>query len=342
MMKPNSNSKHRSSPTTNNTKKRRPPRQQKGRDITGILLLDKPIKLTSNAALQNVKRCFQARKAGHTGSLDPLATGMLPICFGEATKFSQYVLNADKHYLVTAKLGVETNTGDAEGQVTAHHHVPELTTAEIEKILDKFRGEIDQVPSMFSALKHQGKPLYKLARQGVEIERQARKVMIYDLTLKYAGKDTLDLAVHCSKGTYVRTLVEDIGKALNCGAHVTHLRRTKIGNFSHNVMVEMSTIEELTKTGNMTDLDKLMVSIDQVLPKEWPEINLTNAASFYLRRGQAVRLPRTPDAGWMKLYHNEGQFLGIGEIDEEGRISPRRLVKQTTVITRKQREIEAI
>ncbi|MCW5589228.1 MAG: tRNA pseudouridine(55) synthase TruB [Legionellales bacterium] len=313
-------------------------RPLRGRDINGILLLDKPIKLTSNAALQTVKRLYQAAKAGHTGSLDPLATGMLPICFGEATKFSQYLLNADKYYAVSAKLGIETDSGDADGKIIAQHHVPNFSVADIEAVLAKFRGEIKQIPSMFSAIKQQGKPLYQLAREGKEVEREARPVSVYELTLVHAGRDTLDLQVHVSKGTYVRTLVEDIGKVLGCGAHVTHLRRTRIGQFQTKQMHNIEAIEEIAKTGALTQLDSLLLSIDHVLPN-WPELNLSNAAAFYLRRGQAMKIPRSPESGWVKLFHGEHQFFGIGEIDAEGKIVPRRLIKTPTVITRKIREM---
>ncbi len=310
-----------------------------GRDLNGILLLDKPLKITSNAALQRVKRLYQAKKAGHTGSLDPLATGMLPICFGQATKFSQYLLNADKHYLVTARLGQATDTGDAEGKIIANHHVPEFSKQDIENVLHSFRGEISQVPSMYSAIKQNGQPLYKLARLGKEVEREARVITIFDLGLRHLGKQTLDLAVHCSKGTYVRTLVEDIGKALGCGAHVTHLRRTTISGFQQAQMVSMETLEALATAADLVAMDKLLMSIDTALP-DWPAVNLSNAASFYLKRGQAIRVPRTPDSGWVKLFYAENQFLGIGEIDSEGRISPRRLVSVPTVVTRKTRELE--
>jgi len=188
------------------------------RQVDGILLLDKPLNASSNQALQVVKKLYHARKAGHTGSLDPLATGMLPICFGEATKFSKFLLNANKVYQCTARLGVSTETGDSEGEVIRTSEVPSLTAAEIETVLEKFRGDIQQIPSMYSAIKYQGQPLYKLARQGKTVERQARDIKMYELTCLNYHETELELHIHCSKGTYVRTLVEDIGNALGCGA----------------------------------------------------------------------------------------------------------------------------
>ena len=214
------------------------------RKVNGVLVLDKPVGVTSNAALQMTKRLFEAAKAGHTGSLDPLATGVLPLCFGEATKFSQYLLDADKRYLATFKLGVSTTTGDAEGEIVAKVQVPSLELSEIDAVLDQFRGKIQQTPSMFSALKVNGQPLYKLARQGIEVERKSREVTIlrYD-ALEYEG-DLLKVDIECTKGTYVRSLAEDLGKALGCGAHVAELRRIKSGPYE---LAKSVTVAELEK-----------------------------------------------------------------------------------------------
>ena len=208
-----------------------PPKTIK-RAVNGILLLDKPPTMSSNRALQTVKHLFAARKAGHTGSLDPLASGLLPVCFGEATKFCQYLLSADKTYLVTMRLGIRTDTGDTEGEVISERPVPEVTSAILEKIFDQFRGEIEQVPSMYSALKHQGQPLYKLARQGITVARESRRLTIFRLTVLNFTADSVQFELHCSKGTYVRTLVDDFGEVLGCGAHVTQLRRIGVGAFT--------------------------------------------------------------------------------------------------------------
>ncbi|MBT4161989.1 MAG: tRNA pseudouridine(55) synthase TruB, partial [Gammaproteobacteria bacterium] len=218
-------------------------RGRKGRNISGILLLDKPPGMTSNAALQVVKRLFNACKAGHTGSLDPLATGVLPLCFGEATKFSQFLLDADKKYLARVKLGVITDSGDADGEVLERRPVPEIDDVRLEEVLQHYRGDITQIPSMFSALKVDGQPLYKLARKGIEVERKERPVSIYRLEASEREGDELTLLVHCSKGTYVRTLVEDIGKELGPGAHVIGLRRLAAGPFDAEETFTMSELE---------------------------------------------------------------------------------------------------
>jgi tRNA pseudouridine55 synthase len=245
------------------------------RTVNGILLLDKPAGLTSNAALQAVKRLYRARKAGHTGSLDPLATGLLPICFGEATKISGFLLDADKHYRVQCRLGVRTNTGDAEGEVLEQRPVEGITEAALRKVIEGFIGDIEQIPPMYSALKHKGERLYNLARQGVEVEREARTVTIHALELLDFGGDTAELRVHCSKGTYVRTLVEDIGALLGCGAHVSGLRRLGVGPFDGSVMHDMDALEALASEG-------------------YPAL--------------------------------DRQFMGMGEILDDGRVAPRRLM----------------
>lgn len=289
--------------------------------VNGILLLDKPKQLTSNAALQRVKRLLQAKKAGHTGSLDPLATGMLPICFGEATKFSQFLLNADKSYHVVAKLGEKTTTGDAEGMIISSNDTSQITLERIESILPNFRGAIMQIPPMFSAIKHQGKPLYELARRGIEIERQQRPVQIFSLRIEMLQNDLLSLYVHCSKGTYIRTLVEDIGTALGCDAHVQELRRLTVTPYNNRPMISLKTLEQM-------DMPQLLATL---LPVEtaveiYPSLQLSTASAFYLKMGQAVRASLNPGEKWVRLVAENGRFMGVGEVLEDGRIKPLRLV----------------
>jgi tRNA pseudouridine55 synthase len=300
-------------------------RRAKGRDVNGILLLDKPSGITSNAALQQVKRLYFARKAGHTGSLDPLASGVLPICMGEATKVSAFLLDADKRYRVRCQLGVRTATGDAEGEIVASRAVDRYSRAQLESVLDQFRGSIEQIPPMYSALKHQGQRLYKLARQGVEVERQPRPVEIYALLLTGQGDDWIDIDVHCSKGTYVRTLVEDIGERLGCGAHVSELRRTGVGPYDETGLVTITTLEEL-KQSDLAAMDRLLLPIESALT-QWPGVELSNDAAFYLQQGQPVLVPRAPTSGWVRLYERDHTFLGMGEILDDGRVAPRRLMK---------------
>jgi tRNA pseudouridine55 synthase len=295
------------------------PRNQ-GRNINGILLLDKPIGMSSNAALQKVKHLFKARKAGHTGSLDPLASGMLPICFGEATKFCQFLLDADKHYIVTAKLGEKTTTGDAEGEVIAKRAVPEITNENLLALFEKFTGTVEQIPSMYSALKHNGQPLYKLARQGIEVKRESRKITIYSLTLLNQETDNFSFEVHCSKGTYVRTLVEDMGEILGCGAYVANLRRSGAGPYQASQMHTLSSLETIE------DLDSLLLPVDSSVTV-WPDVRLPAAAAYYLQQGQPVMIPHAPTQGWVRLTSNTGNFLGVGEIMADGRVAPRRLVQ---------------
>lgn len=299
--------------------------RRSGRDINGILLLDKPLHSSSNQALTEVKKLFNAKKAGHTGSLDPLATGMLPICFGEATKFSQFLLEADKEYLVEAQLGIRTTTGDKEGPIIAQKDVT-VSLAELEDVLNLFKGEIQQIPSMFSALKHQGKPLYSYARQGIEIERPARKVIIQALELTYFAEDIFKIRVKCSKGTYIRTLVEDIGEKLHCGAHVTSLKRTFVSPYD---TAKMSSIDELV-TLSTQERDQLLISIDSAL-MSWPKIELAPATHFYIKQGQPVIVAHAPVSGCVRLYNQEGHFLGIGEILDDGRVAPKRLIANKVV-----------
>lgn len=293
--------------------------------IDGILLLDKPLDITSNGILQRVKRLFGAKKAGHTGSLDPLATGMLPLCFGEATKLSQYLLESDKYYAVTAKLGVRTATGDAEGEVIATQTVT-TTAAEIAHILKRFTGTITQIPPMYSALKFQGKPLYKLARQGIEVERQPRQVQIHDLFLENVSEDKVDLHVHCTKGTYIRTLIDDIGLALGCGAFVSGLRRTAVAPYQEAQMVSFAQLEEAAAREGPDALQRFLLPLESCV-QIFPAVKLSTSAAFYMKTGQAVMVPHLPVQGLVRLFANE-EFIGIGEILADGKVGPKRLLKQ--------------
>ena len=303
----------------------------KRRSINGILLLDKPKGVTSNQALQIIKQLFSANKVGHTGSLDPLAIGLLPLCFGEATKFSQFLLNADKTYQVKARLGIKTNTGDAEGEVIETRDIPNYTPDQLESVLSLFRGLISQIPPMFSALKHNGQPLYKLARQGLVVARNPRTATIHRLCLLKSSKNLLNLEIKCSKGTYIRTLVEDIGEALGCGAFVQDLRRIGVAYYDAEQMISL---EEL-KTLSQSERDKKLLSLDSLLI-EWPVLRVTQAAAYYLYRGQAILLPNLPKQGLLRLLLQESdQFIGVGEILEDGRVAPRRLVNFNAVLTDK-------
>lgn len=297
------------------------------KNIDGILLLDKPLHITSNGALQRVKYLFAAKKAGHTGSLDPLATGMLPLCFGEATKFSQFLLESDKCYLVKVKLGVQTTTGDTEGAVIATKPIGQLSKDDIKTVLRQFEGTIQQIPPMFSAIKVQGKPLYELARKGIEIERQPRVVHIYRLQLLDFDQDTIQLDVHCSKGTYVRTLAEDIGEKLGCGAHIIGLRRSMVTPYHQ---AKMHTIEELEKVHAQQGADALknfLIPIETSV-STLPAVTLSTSAQFYLKTGQPVMVPKLPMSGMVRLYSQADQFLGVGEVTDDARVAPRRLVSQ--------------
>ncbi|MDX1697605.1 MAG: tRNA pseudouridine(55) synthase TruB, partial [Thiohalobacterales bacterium] len=295
------------------------------RRVNGILLLDKPAGLTSNAALQAVKKLYAARKAGHTGSLDPLATGLLPVCFGEATKISGFLLDADKHYRVTCRFGERTTTADAEGEIIERRPVEGLDERRLAAVLAGFAGEIEQVPPMYSALKHKGERLYKLAREGVEIDREPRVVTIRDIELESLAPPMAEIRVHCSKGTYVRTLVEDIGERLGCGAHVTALRRTGVGPYGDDAMLTMAQLEATAAEGGHHALDQLLLPIESGL-MQWPDVHLNGDTAFYLRQGQPVLVPRAPTEGWVRLYEGETRFLGMGEILDDGRVAPRRLM----------------
>lgn len=308
-------------------------RRRKGRDVNGILVIDKPQGVTSNGILQQVKRLYGAAKAGHTGALDPLATGVLPLCFGEATKFSQMMLDSDKAYIATARLGVRTETGDSEGAVVEEKPVPSDLTAEtLEPVLEKFRGDIQQVPSMYSALKHKGHPLYEYAREGIEVERPARPVTIFELTLLDVRDGELDIAVSCTKGTYIRSLVEDIGEALGCGAHVTALRRTMASGFTLADTNKVPDLEEKRERGE--SLDGLLVAPDAALSM-FPEVALGGASLVSILNGQPVRISHQPQQGFVRLYAGNGEkggFVGLAEAFPDGEVTklvPRRLVKSS-------------
>jgi tRNA pseudouridine55 synthase len=299
----------------------------KGRNVHGILLLDKPAGITSNQALQHVKYLYQARKAGHTGSLDKQATGLLPLCLGEATKICGYLLDSDKYYQATCKLGMTTSTGDAEGEIIAQATVPELTKEDVQAVLVQFLGEISQVPPMHSALKHKGQRLYKLAYQGIVVEREPRNVTIYSMELLALNGDEMEISVRCSKGTYIRTLAEDIGKKLGCGgAHVKKLRRLGAGPFRAEQMIAMAEIERVATEGTAS-LDHLLLPLDSAL-QDAPELQVSESLVFYMRQGQAVMVPRAPVDGLVRIYDQQHQFIGVGEVQDDGKICPRRLVQR--------------
>jgi tRNA pseudouridine55 synthase len=307
-------------------------RRRRGRAVNGILVLDKPLGLSSNHALQNAKRLYFAAKAGHTGSLDPLATGVLPLCFGEATKFSQYLLDADKAYESTFTFGTVTDTGDAEGRILDDRDASDLTEADVSTALKSFEGEIDQIPSMYSAIKQNGQPLYKLARQGLEVERKARPVVIKKLQLRAfrAGpRPEADIYLECSKGTYVRSLAEDLGRNLGCGAFVRALRRTRAGPFAIEDSVTPNTLEALKENGDLPALDGLLLPADSALGA-LPLVELSESGGFYMRQGQPVMVPNAPRDGIVRVALDTGEFLGIGEILDDGRVAPRRLIVTAT------------
>ncbi len=300
---------------------RGPNRRPRRRDVHGVLLLDKPQGMSSNQALQVAKRLFNANKAGHTGSLDPLATGLLPLCFGEATKVSSFLLEADKRYRARCRLGVRTDSGDAEGQVIAEKPVSaDIDREAIESALEPLRGDIEQIPPMYSALKHQGKRLYELARQGVEVERKPRRVHIGRYELLERAGDELEFEIECSSGTYVRTLIDDLGQALGCGAHVTMLRRLGVQPFDDPDMHTLTELESMTPE----ERDAALIPVDAALIR-WPAVELPSESARYVRQGQAVWVSNAPVSGYVRLYGPE-HFMGIGEILDDGRVAPRRLM----------------
>ena len=293
-------------------------RRRKGRNIHGILLLDKAEGVSSNKALQEVRFLLQAKKAGHTGSLDPLATGLLPLCFGEATKVSAMMLDDDKCYQVDVRLGIMTDTGDREGQVIAEKAVPELTQEQISQCLQHFTGEIEQVPPMYSALKHQGKKLYELAREGKTVERKARRITIFKLILLQQQHDILTLEVHCSKGTYIRSLAEDIGEYLGTCATVDRLRRIAAGKFN----IEHALTLEQLRTMARDVIQKQLLAVDVPL-ESLPAVNMTEEQAGFIRQGQALQVGSFPP-GMVRMYCNQ-DFLGLGEMLLDGKIAPKRL-----------------
>ena len=304
--------------------------KKKGRDVHGVFLLDKPQGMSSNDVMQKVKRLFQANKAGHTGALDPLATGMLPICLGEATKFSQFLLDADKRYVVTAKLGERTDTSDAEGRIVASRPV-NLKTAEILTALSAFRGDLMQVPTMFSALKHQGKPLYEYARAGVTVERQARPITIFELKFIEYNAPFLTLEVHCSKGTYIRTLIDDLGERLGCGAHVSMLRRTAVSDYPSDKMLTLEALQQLAEAGDLRRLDALLLPPDSAVSK-LPSLFLTERQTQAVGFGQRVRFDNAEKIyGQVRLFSAENLFLGVAEIHQDNVIRPARMVNRDKV-----------
>lgn len=299
--------------------------RKKGRDVHGVFLLDKPQGVSSNDIMQKVKRLFKANKVGHTGALDPLATGMLPICLGEATKFSQFLLDSDKRYVVTAKLGERTDTSDAEGQVVQSREV-NVAEADILAALPAFRGEILQVPTMFSALKHNGKPLYEYARAGITVDREARPITIFELKFIDYQAPFLTLEVHCSKGTYIRTLVDDLGEALGCGAHVTMLRRLAVADYPIEEMMPIEDLALLADSFPNSELDRLLLPMDTAVAS-LPQLNLTAEQTKAVGFGQRVKF-ENPQAlsGLVRLFSENGQFLGIAEITAGNIIRPNRMV----------------
>lgn len=307
-------------------------RRRKGRSVNGILLLDKPLGASSNGALQKVKYLFFAAKAGHTGSLDPLATGVLPICLGEATKFTQFLLDADKYYRATFRFGIATASGDADGEVLSEDGAADLTAKQVESVLAGFRGDISQVPSMFSALKHNGQRLYKLAREGIDIEREARPVTIFffEMTGFRPGDfPEADVEIHCSKGTYVRTLAEDIGAKLGCGAYVSKLHRNAAGPFDETDTITVEELEALRQEHSAEELDYLLKPMDAGI-KHLTAVDLSEDTAFYFRQGQSVMAPQVyhdrEEGDIVRVFEAEGPFLGVAEVTDDGRVAPKRLV----------------
>jgi tRNA pseudouridine55 synthase len=302
------------------------------RKIDGVLLLDKAAGLSSNSALQKAKRLFRAEKAGHTGTLDPFATGLLPLCLGEATKFSQFLLDADKEYVAEIKLGVRTSSGDPEGEVIARRAV-EVGQAAVQAALLRFVGDIEQVPPMHSALKHAGRPLYEYARKGIEIERKARQVVVRELEIKSCSVDVCVLRVLCGKGFYVRALADDLGEVLGCGAHLQALRRTGVGPFRIEQALTLDALWALENSDSPENAenvvnaqrDKLLLPAD-ILVQALPELVLDIEAAWQICHGQPIWLPRLSVGMQFRLYAPDARFLGVGEVDNEGRVAPRRLV----------------
>lgn len=291
------------------------------RNVNGVLLLDKPIGFSSNQALQKAKWLYQAAKAGHTGTLDPLATGLLPLCFGEATKFAHYLTEADKTYVATLKLGVTTNTGDAEGEVLTTQAV-NVSQLQFELACQQFIGEISQIPPMFSALKHEGKAMYEYARAGIEIERKARLISIHHIDIDSFEQDKAVITVTCTKGTYIRTLAEDIGKQLGCGAHLIGLRRTVSADYKIAQTITLEQLEAMT----LEQREAALLPEDTAV-QHLPAINLDDNSVFYLQQGQGVWKSGVVPKGLLRLYSEHQVFLGLGELSDDGKIAPKRLIR---------------
>ena len=299
-------------------------RRRKGRSISGIIVLDKAVGLSSNMALQEVKWLFEANKAGHTGSLDPLATGVLPLCLGEATKVSQFLLNSDKRYRARIKLGIRTDSADSEGQVIAQCDEVNVSREQVEQALQSFKGETQQIPPMHSALKVDGVPLYKLAREGKTIPREARSICVYELELTDFQGDEIELEITCSKGTYIRTIADDLGQDLGCGAHIIALRRLQAGAFTEADCVSTDALREVKEKHGMDCLDQNLIPMDRAI-EDLPEVNLPSIAASQFKNGQSVLVRHLPEEGLVRLYEEE-QFIGIGCIDDDGKVAPKRLI----------------
>ncbi|KMV31165.1 tRNA pseudouridine(55) synthase TruB [Photobacterium swingsii] len=307
-------------------------RRRKGRPIDGVILLDKPTGISSNDTLQKVKRIFFAQKAGHTGALDPLATGMLPICFGEATKFSQFLLDSDKRYRVIAKLGERTDTSDSDGEVVQTREV-KVDRGQLERCIAKFRGTTDQIPSMYSALKYQGRKLYEYAREGIEVPRESRKITVYSVDLLRFSDNEVEMELHVSKGTYIRTIVDDLGEMLGCGAHVTYLRRTGVAKYPMERIVTLEQLQALLDQAKEQDispgdlLDPLLLPTDTAV-QDLPEVNITPALAVYILNGNPVQAGTVPAEGTIvRITVGEArEFVGVGVIDADGMLAPKRVM----------------
>jgi tRNA pseudouridine55 synthase len=299
--------------------------RQAAAPVNGLLLLDKPAGITSNQALQKVKRLLKAKKAGHTGSLDPAATGMLPLCFGEATKVCAYLLEADKTYRVTARLGEATDTGDADGEIAETADVPDLGRRGWEQVVEQFHGEIEQVPPMYSALRKDGKRLYELARKGQVVDREPRRVRIYDLSLLEISGSRLVFRVHCSKGTYVRTLVEDIARAAGTVAHTARLHRETVGDFRAEDMLDLPGAERVAEEGPEA-LRARLLPADTAL-SSWPDCHIPEDAAERFCGGQAVAVAEDGPEGLVRVYAGEQRFLGVGQLGSDSMLAPRRIFR---------------
>jgi tRNA pseudouridine55 synthase len=288
------------------------------------VVLDKANGLSSNAALQEVKRLYEANKAGHAGSLDPLATGVLPVCLGEATKVSQFLLDSDKRYRTRIKLGIRTDTGDSEGSIIERNEGISISRKAIERALTKFKGEVEQVPPMHSAIKMNGVPLYKLARKGITVEREPRLVTLYQICLVEFVNSELELEIFCSKGTYIRTIADDLGQELGCGAHVIELRRTQAGVFTEKDSISAEELVLEKENRGLDKIDQFLIPMDRAI-QDLPEVNLPSITASHVKNGQAVLVRHLPKNGLVRMYEDE-QFIGIGSIDDDGKVAPRRLI----------------